>query len=304
MPCFHRVARVNYGRPAVLTSCGQCRGCKHERARQIAVRCVHEAQLHEKNCFITLTFDKKYLNAKGSLVKSDFQLFLKRLRKHFAPIRAAHCELTSINRVKVTKKYIPWDLRYIHCGEYGEQFERPHHHACLFNLDFPDKILLNEKKGFYVSETLKELWPQGLHTISAFNYERAAYVGQYCQKKINGKMAPDHYQGRLPEYGTYSKRPAVGLDWLKKYKDEIYPRDYTVINGRKQKNPIYYDKKMKDPKFEGSNPKLMEELKIIRVVRGENSANNNIDRLKAAEVIQHAKDKQYSNRRYEKSNDS
>lgn len=220
---------------------------------------------------------------------------MKRLRKKFAPILSAHCELTSKNRIKVTKKWIPWDLRYIHCGEYGEKFERPHHHACLFNLDFPDKKILNKKKGFYISETLKDLWPQGLHTISSFNYERAAYVGQYCQKKINGKMAPGHYQGRLPEYGTYSKRPAVGLDWFKKYKDEIYPRDYTVINGRKQKNPVYYDKKMKQ-----ENPDLMVQLKIQRVLKGQKSPNNNVDRLKSAEMIQFAKDQQYKKRTYEK----
>ena len=36
--------------------CGQCVGCRLERSRQWAVRCVHEAQMHDRNCFITLRF--------------------------------------------------------------------------------------------------------------------------------------------------------------------------------------------------------------------------------------------------------
>jgi len=35
--------------------CGQCIGCRLERSRQWAIRCVHEASLWEKNSFITLT---------------------------------------------------------------------------------------------------------------------------------------------------------------------------------------------------------------------------------------------------------
>ena len=36
--------------------CGQCMACRLERARQWAVRCVHEAQMHKDNCFLTLTY--------------------------------------------------------------------------------------------------------------------------------------------------------------------------------------------------------------------------------------------------------
>jgi len=36
--------------------CGKCTGCKLERSRQWAVRLMHEAQLHERTSFITLTY--------------------------------------------------------------------------------------------------------------------------------------------------------------------------------------------------------------------------------------------------------
>ena len=40
--------------------CGRCIGCRLERSRQWALRCIHEAEYHDANCFITLTFDDKH----------------------------------------------------------------------------------------------------------------------------------------------------------------------------------------------------------------------------------------------------
>lgn len=66
----------------ITVPCGQCIGCRLERSRQWAVRCVHEAQLHERNCFITLTFDDEHLPSGGSLDVTVCQKFYKRLRKN------------------------------------------------------------------------------------------------------------------------------------------------------------------------------------------------------------------------------
>ena len=49
----------------------------------------------------------------------SFKKFMKRLRKRFKGKR----------------------IRFYMCGEYGEQFDRPHFHACIFGVDFPDKVL-------------------------------------------------------------------------------------------------------------------------------------------------------------------
>ena len=45
----------------ILLPCGQCVGCRLERSRQWAMRCLHEASLYEDNCFLTLTFAPDYL---------------------------------------------------------------------------------------------------------------------------------------------------------------------------------------------------------------------------------------------------
>ena len=157
--------------------CGQCVGCRLERSRQWAIRCMHEAQMHEDNCFITLTFNPESLDDRSnpwSLDVRDFQLFMKRLRKKYGA-----------------------GIRFYHCGEYGELNKRPHYHACIFGFDFPDKRLwkvTNSGHRLYISESLDELWPFGFCTIGNVTFESAAYVARYIMKKVNGDAAADHYE--------------------------------------------------------------------------------------------------------------
>ena len=62
--------RIVFGSPAsppargaepCTIPCGKCIGCRLAHSRQWAVRCVHEASLHDRNCFLTLTFDDAHL---------------------------------------------------------------------------------------------------------------------------------------------------------------------------------------------------------------------------------------------------
>jgi len=101
MACFHPLSgwrrrgagAVVFSKPsdtwctAIEVPCGQCIGCRLERSRQWAVRCMHEASLHEDNCFITLTYDDEHLPADNSLDKSEFQRFCKRMRKRVGSFR-------------------------------------------------------------------------------------------------------------------------------------------------------------------------------------------------------------------------
>ncbi len=211
--------------------CGQCIGCRLERSRQWAMRCVHEASLYESNCFITLTYDNEHLPVDGSLNKRHFQLFMKRLRKRFEETR----------------------IRYYHCGEYGERFRRPHYHACLFNFDFLDKTLFRESDTtpLYTSDVLEEVWGLGFCTIGNVSFESAAYVARYIMKKVTGDLAEDHYltapdedgvvHKLVPEYTTMSRRPGIAREWYERFKSEVYPNDSVVIRGRLMKPPRYYD---------------------------------------------------------------
>lgn len=293
MPCFHPLTgyyaqKINPEtgkRPIVfqhkdgyydhkqLLPCGRCIGCRLERSRQWASRCVHEAQLHTQNCFITLTFreacpiDGTKTDPTVSLHKHHFQRFIKRLRKH------------AFGSQKGT-------LRYYHCAEYGDQSNRPHHHAIIFNYDFPDKKYKNTKHGFnyYTSKILEALWPHGNHIIGDATFESAAYVARYCTKKISGPPAKDHYNGRLPEFATMSRRPGIGRGWLDKYTTDVYPNDFVVIRGHKCKVPKFYDKC-----YDLTNPKEYGNVKAERVHAQRGNPANDYRRLQAGEEIQKAR---------------
>lgn len=84
-----------------VIKCGQCMECRLAYSREWAIRITHEAAMHERNCFLTLTYDDDHLPKYGQLVKSDLQKFFKRLRHHF-------------------------NFKYVACGEYGERRRRPH----------------------------------------------------------------------------------------------------------------------------------------------------------------------------------
>lgn len=78
--------------------CGSCVGCRLERARQWAMRCVDEASLYKDNAFITLTFNESNVGANRSLDVGVFQKFMKRLRKEVAPLRIRFFTVVSMGR--------------------------------------------------------------------------------------------------------------------------------------------------------------------------------------------------------------
>ncbi|WNK14225.1 MAG: replication initiator protein [Microvirus sp.] len=245
MPCFHPMPAVRMGDGSVkfvsrnkkgvvgdlCLPCGQCVGCRLERSRQWAMRCVHESSLHESNSFITLTYSDEHLPASRSLVYADFQRFMKRLRKRTG--------------AKVS---------FYVGGEYGEVEMRPHFHACLFGYDFPDKVHFKRSASgerLYTSAFLESLWPFGLCSVGSVTFESAAYIARYCMKKVNGDLAKAHYEyvdkdgviyDRLPEFNHMSLKPAIGKRWLEKFQTDVFPRDYVVIRGVKTKPPKYYDR--------------------------------------------------------------
>lgn len=243
MACFHPLPAYrdpDTGRVHVLDSrfdrsyanltlpCGQCQGCRLERSRQWATRIMHEASLYPVNSFVTLTYSDE--NLKPSLDYSDFQKFMKRLRKSSTD-----------------------NIRYYMCGEYGSLNRRPHFHACLFNCDFDDKTVWQKNRGNYIyrSKKLESLWPFGYSSIGNLTFQSAAYVSRYVMKKQTGFNAKDYYQDvdpetgeiiqLVPEFNKMSLKPGIGAGWFEKYHSDVYPNDYVLINGKKSRPPRYYD---------------------------------------------------------------
>jgi hypothetical protein len=271
---FSRKNALADGISPMLLPCGQCVGCRLERSRQWAVRCMHEASLYDNNCFITLTFSDQYLPSDMSLDVREFQLFMKRLRKRFGE-----------------------GIRFYHCGEYGEVYGRPHYHAILFNFDFEDKYVWSVNNGhrLYRSPSLEEVWPYGHSSIGTVTFESAAYVARYVMKKVTGDDAEEHYKwtdpntgevfDRKPEYTTMSRRPGIAKKWYDQFKDDVYPSDFVVVNGKKVKPPKYYDYL-----YEHEYPSDLEKIKKGRKANAKKFADDNTrERLVVREKCQLAK---------------
>jgi hypothetical protein len=216
----------------VMVPCGKCIGCKTDKAREWAARCYHESKLHKENYFLTLTYREENLPPGGTLVKEDLQKFFKRLRE-----------------ANPDEK-----IRYYACGEYGAEGTRPHYHVLLFGHGFsrpshnnPDTDLSLYRRNqpgqsLYTSKSLEKLWPHGFSTVGEFSQHTAMYVAKYAIKKITGIEAAAHYNGRLPEFAVMSLKPGIGHDWIQKYTNDVYMKDYFTIKGQKMRPPKYYDK--------------------------------------------------------------
>jgi hypothetical protein len=283
MTCYHPLlayrneGKVVFNKPFPYAKgfnlpCGQCIGCRLKYSQEWAIRLMHEKQMHEDSCFLTLTMSPEYLESREnpwSLDKTEFQRFMKRLRKRYG------------------KK-----IRYFHCGEYGEKNSRPHYHAIIFGMDFEDKELfkVRDEIRLYTSETLAKLWPYGFVTIGEVTMESCAYVARYVTKKIKGKDAEKHYirwdpltgEGVPiePEYATMSRKPGIGKTWFEKYKADVYPHDYVVVNKHEIRPPRYYDNLLSEEELEKIKEKRAKELPEVI-----DQYDENMDRLWVKEAV-------------------
>jgi len=240
-----------YDRPLEL-ACGQCMDCRLRRARDWALRMMHESQSYDANCFITLTYDDGHLPEDHGLRLRDWQLFAKRLRK-------------SVGR-----------FRFYHVGEYGERTLRPHYHALLFGVDFSADRKLFKVDGayhLYTSEELQKVWDKGHCLIGELSFDSCCYVARYVTKKLKAPKIRSLYTAKCaheaekvfqrmdpetgevwsvaPEYATMSRGGnasdgvqlgGIGKRYFEKFEKEIYVSDSVVDRGREYRPPRFYDR--------------------------------------------------------------
>lgn len=230
--------------------CGKCIGCLLDKSRDWATRCMLEADYHEHNSFITLTYNDDHLPESREMIndltgeisespfrtlqKRDFQLFMKRLRKRLEPLK----------------------IRYFACGEYGSKTFRPHYHAIIFGYDFPDKKLLKTNfRGdkYYVSDFLSSCWsdnddkPIGNVLVTDISFDTCAYVARYCLKKQDNDLSLFYDIYNLDkEFTLMSRKPGIGRLYYDDNKRKIYEDGRIILSDYKGarflRTPKYYDK--------------------------------------------------------------
>lgn len=238
---------------------------------------MHEAHLHERNCFVTLTYSDDNLPTNNGLDPRHFTLFAKQLRN------------------KMGK------FRYLQCGEYGAKRQRPHFHAIIFGLDFHhDRTLYKHTRdghALYNSPMLDSAWGnKGFCVIGNVSFQSAAYVARYILKKqkTNVDDPPAHYEkwdpetGEVtyqPEFATMSRNPGLGRDWYDKYGHTIHANDFVMHEGAKVPIPRYYDTLLGQ-----RNPEQLAAIKERRKLKAAlHPENTTPDRLAIREYILQAR---------------
>lgn len=235
MPCYHPIPaqrtsagpwRLNppIGNEDASIPCGKCLGCRTSVQMSWTYRCTHEASLHDYNTFITLTYDDDH--CPSQLIPYDLTTFLKRLRR----ARSRNESILTDGRR---------NIRYLACGEYGENTHRPHYHLNAFNLTFADAKPYDDK--LYTSQTLDNLWGKGAAKLAPFTPATAAYVAGYITKHGHRTYADADGVELQQPFKRQSTKPAIGREWLEKYHRDI-ARGYLIHEGRPVPIPRYYRK--------------------------------------------------------------
>lgn len=216
-----------------LVPCGKCRFCRLKLLRAEVSRQYCEF-LH-KGCGIFLTLTNDYVSFPDRpdvLVKKELQDFIKRLRFKFSHLTLSHCST----------------------GEYSSELndngssKHAHYHCSIFGLSLDHildlKFLKRNRRGeaYYISDTFSKLWRYGYHTISSMSPFTIRYVLNYRMSKRENE-AYYNSDGELiqPPFSLYSKRPALGLEWLKRNLDKTH----VFIDGKRYFFSRYFqDKKL------------------------------------------------------------
>lgn len=229
--------------PTASVGCGQCTYCRRTRSIGYAVRIMYEADQHEQNAFITLTYrdipEEGVFYDDVGLQPDHLRDFWKRFRFHLSPEK----------------------ISYFAVGEYGEKGCRPHYHACVFGW-YPDSAeSMAVGPRLVTCPSLERAWGHGFVSVGELTPESAAYVAGYCLKKVTGKHAQDFYlntetgEYRPPEFLRVSRARkdeagrvvsgGVGAAFLDRITDDEFTTG-VAFSGGVVPAPRYYKKKLKE----------------------------------------------------------
>lgn len=195
--------------------CGKCPACLARKRQEWVVRNSIEFR-HSKNAyFVTITYGPQFLpvgvNGKPTLVKRDFQLFVKRLR----------------DRIK------PYKIRFFGCGEYGDKGLRPHYHLIIYN--WPEEIFDIDD---YISSSWNMHQDANAIEVRRLTDERAInYVCKYTLK------LHDHDDRDQRPFMLCSRRPAIGSQEVvarAKFEEVTPQMTYTLCDGVHAPVPRYF----------------------------------------------------------------
>lgn len=187
----------------VSVPCRKCWRCRSNRVNDWVGRCIAESRISDYTLSITLTYSGSDVPEASVLTYSDFQKFIKRLRKD------------------------GYSVRYMVAGEYGTKKGRAHWHAILFFTGLCPKIVdvrsispsvlrlnpsgtsLVPSSDIALSERfLWSYWPHGISFLEEPSYSAFRYCLKYVLKQET--------KGISVSKVSLSKKPPLGDLYFKK----------------------------------------------------------------------------------------
>lgn len=210
-----------------------------------------ETMAHVASTFITLTYRQDTLphvetldQATGEMVKGlptltrkDLSSWLKRLRE------AYHRENENSS-----------PLRFFACGEYGDNFSRPHYHAILFGYPgcYYGRSRYNDGRTIDCCascDLVRDTWKLGIVQCEPLAKAHIRYVAGYVLKKMTSKHDARLF-GRAPEFAGMSlQNGGIGINAVPELARRSKKQNYDVLStvpltgGRKGNIGRYLKKK-------------------------------------------------------------
>lgn len=224
-----------YTRKIDIIRCGNCIGCKLDKAAEWGTRCFLESLKYKNNYFVTLTYDQEHLLFDNkidtitgevlgqadlpTIYKKELQDFNKRLRSDWK------------------RHHNHEGIRFYAAGEYGTKNGRPHYHSIYFNLplyDLTDENFhgFNEwNEPMWRSPELEKIWGKGMVVVGFMTWNSAAYVARYTTKKIFKSVNDEEYikQGLTPEFTLMSRKPGIAMNYFEENKELLLETNKVLI---------------------------------------------------------------------------
>ena len=238
MECLHPIMLKS----GVLVPCGQCTLCQSaKRTEKSLLVQMHCEYFPNMPLFIGLSYDPENLPLYCTCSTSD--------RLDHAPAWSEarfynrqsvdelnlSCTVPSLHRRDVSsflKHYkrvcgLTNDkFQYFGCGEYGDQYDRPHYHLIWFGDENLEKLYQSDVHS--AERWLAEFWQKGHVDINVAEWSGIHYVTKYCLK--DDQHFPD---GAVPPFTISSN--GLGLPWLKSDQAERIRQQLMYVQFNKDK---------------------------------------------------------------------
>lgn len=212
----------------VNVPCGWCLNCRVDKRNFLEDCCRFTQHKYNSSAFVCLTYDDYHLLDKlndrlePSLRRADFQKFIKRLRRYLD-----YHNLYDNN-------YLYKDFQYIACGEYGDQFARPHYHIIFFGID-----------SRFLDTIITKIWQGGICESKPLKPGGIRYVLSYLEKQVFGDNAKELYDdvGLERPFACHSNK--LCRDFIIEHLDYIKDNNFFYKFGKNSRPvPSYYKRLM------------------------------------------------------------